>query len=125
MDPRPSIHFALIFSALAVGAFGCGGASIAPTESVNALASIHAAETVRAEDQPQAALHLALAREQVAAAETAVENGDENKAKRLLMRAQADADLATALAQEARTTNEAEQIRTHVSDLQQQLPRPN
>lgn len=66
-------------------------------------AAIRAAQEVGASKVPQAALHLQLAREQAERARELGASGDSEdraRAESLLMRAQADAELALALARE-------------------------
>ncbi len=93
-----------IQSYLAAGAVAlCAGcASVpAPTDRLeSSAAAIRAAEEVGATKVPQAALHLELAREQEAHAKQALSDGDKEAAGSLLMRAQADAELAVALTRE-------------------------
>src|SRR4051794_20980413 len=79
-------------------------AAAAPNERMaSSNATIRAAQEVGASHVPQAALHLQLAREQAERAKGLTEKGGSDElaqADGLLMRAQADADLALALARE-------------------------
>ena len=94
---------------------GCGGAPppvdlLAATEG-----SIRAAEEAGATKDPQGALHLKLAKEQVVEAKALMDDDDNEVAQRKLLRAEADADLAQAHADKAATLQEAGEA---VRDLQ-------
>jgi hypothetical protein len=98
----------------------CGGAA-APTQKLsNAQATIRGAHEVGAEQNPKAALHLKLARDQVASAQRQMANDDNEDAMLTLNQAQADADLALALAREARERQQAEQARARIDELRAQ-----
>ncbi len=88
----------------AVGALGVACASEPPTERlVSSTAAIRTAEEIGAPQQPTAALHLQLAKEQTERARKLIADGDRDRAALVLARAEADANLAIAL---ARTANE-------------------
>ncbi len=99
---------------------GCGSAPSPGDEALNARAAIRAADEMHAENQPQARYYLALAREQIGKAEEFFAADDVERGRRILARAQADAELAIALTQEAATRAEAEQIQQHVNDLRRE-----
>ena len=80
-----------------------------PTERLaNAQAAVRAAKEVGAKDVPQAQLHTQLAEEQVQQAQKLMEDGDNERAETILRRAQADAEMAVALAREAESQKQAE-----------------
>jgi hypothetical protein len=83
----------LLFCALA--AAGCAKKELT-TESTTAAQ--RSAETAGAADVPQAALALQLSNENLARAKELYEDGKEDEAKSMLTRAEADAELASALA---------------------------
>ena len=94
---------------------GIGLAAIAcastpqPTERLVATqAAVRAAKEVGAKDVPQAQLHAQLAEEQVLQANKLMEDGENERADQVLRRAQADAELAVALAREADSQRQAE-----------------
>lgn len=90
---------------LATGcAAGVSNEKIAATDS-----SIRAAEELGAPKVPQASLHLQLAKEENGRAQQLIKDGDAKLAEGQLMRAQADAELALALAREAPMQVEAQQ----------------
>ena len=94
--------------ALAFALSACGGAPLAPAKLADAQASLHAAETLGADQDPKAKQHLQLAREQVAQAQRLGAEGDGEAGNLLLERASADAELASQL---VRTRTEAEKTR--------------
>lgn len=85
---------------ITLGAALCACASTtAPASSMAAAqASIRVADEMGARQNPSAALYLQYAREEYSQADNANRNGSGERAQRLLLRAQADADLAVALA---------------------------
>jgi hypothetical protein len=96
-------------------AAGVSSEKVAATDS-----SIRAAEEVGAPKVPQAALHLQLAKEENGQAQKYIQDGDAKHAEGQLMRAQADAELALALAREAPMQVEAQQEADKAHALQQQ-----
>ena len=108
----------LLFSVLS--AAGC--ATVVPTEKVAAAdSSIRAAEELGAPKVPQAALHLQLAKEEIAHAEKLIKDGEPKRAEGILLRAQADAELAVAEAREAPMKVEAQQEMEKARALKQTL----
>jgi hypothetical protein len=74
----------------------------APTDHLaNSYASIRAAQEVGAATIPQAALHLRLAQEEQAKAKSLSDDGKNQEADFMTMRANSDAELAMAMAREA------------------------
>src|SRR5690349_3900959 len=72
------------------------------------MAAVRGAETARAAQVPQAALHLKLAEDQIAQARKMMENNDNDRADGMAIRAYNDADLALVLTREAQLTQELE-----------------
>jgi len=96
---------------------GCGGAP-APTERMaSSEAAIRGAKEVGADGVPKASLYLKLSEEQVAKAKAMMADGDNERADLVLQRAQADAELALALARENTAKNEAQQLVSQVQQL--------
>src|SRR3954470_783678 len=113
----------LSFSFLGIGflVMGAGCAAGVSSEKVAATdSSIRAAEELGAPRVPQAALHLQLAKEENEHAQKFIKDGDAKHAEGQLMRAQADAELALALAREAPMQVEAQQEADKARALQQQ-----
>ena len=92
-----------------------------PNEKIAATdSSIRAAEELGAPRVPQASLHFQLAKEENGNAQKLMKDGDTKHAEGQLMRAQADAELALALAREAPMQAEAQQEVDKAHALQQQ-----
>lgn len=106
------VHFAV--AAVAVFAAACGSFPKPEARITSSEAAIRGAQEAGAPSVPAATLHLKLAQEQREKAMEAVKNGENEKADYLLMRAEADAELANALAREAAakadTAKTAEQV---------------
>lgn len=78
-------------------AVGCAGQP-APTQQVaSALAAVRGAEVAGAKQDPEAALHLKLAQEQIEKARQLMDEGENARAHSLAVRADHDAELAIAL----------------------------
>ncbi|WP_437738090.1 DUF4398 domain-containing protein [Sorangium sp. So ce1335] len=106
------------------GASAAGCAARAPTFDERLFASqalIRTAEEVGVEEIPRADLHLRLAREQVQRAQRLSAEGAPDRARRMLLRAQADAELAIACAREARAQALAREALGEVGSIQEGL----
>jgi hypothetical protein len=96
---------------------GCGSYP-APTERMTTTeAAIRAAAEVGASNVPRAALHLKLAEEQTEKAQRLIQDGYNERAELTLKRAQADAELAIAIAKEAETLEEARKAQAKVQQM--------
>jgi hypothetical protein len=110
--------FALIGTVIAA----CASTPV-PTESLAAsTASARAADEVGAHNVPSAALHLQLAQEQIEQARKLMKDDHNERARYVLMRAQADAELAVVEAREDDMRTEAQRAMDQVHALQQQRP---
>jgi hypothetical protein len=93
------------FLSLAVAApfvLACGASFPPPTQRMaDAQGAERSAREVGANNVPSAQLSLKLSQEQIAQAEKAIENDDNERADSLLRRAKADAELALAQARES------------------------
>ncbi len=98
-------------------AAACGGAPRPEARLADTKAAIRGAEEVGAKDVPKAALHLKLAQEQHDKAVALINDDNNERAEYVLMRAEADAELAVALAREANQKAEAEKLRDQVEEL--------
>jgi hypothetical protein len=96
MDISEGPMHRLIFSACALVA-----CAKQPLTTESTTAAQRSAEAVGAEEVPQAALALQLSKEHLAHALELYDQGDEDEAKSMLTRAEADAELAAALAKAA------------------------
>ncbi len=80
---------------------------------------MRAAEEMGAAKVPEAALELKLAHDQTEQAKQLLKNGEKDRADLLLLRAQADAELALALAKEGPLVADAKNASDEVKALQQ------
>ena len=107
-------------SLVTVGALGLWGCATAPQSAyTESRATVRAAEEVGAPDEPSAAYHLDLAKKQLAVAEPLVDgsNAERKQAAKVLARAEADAELALALAKTAELQTEARDIWAGIHEL--------
>ncbi len=88
---------------------GCGGSSLSVDTVAQPQAEIRAAEEAGAGAVPQAALHLKMARDQLAQGDKLAANGDDNKASRAYGRSRSDAELAVLLARHHAIKEKAQQ----------------
>ena len=82
---------------IGAAAIGCDKTPSLHTEA--STAAIRSAEDLGATDVPRASLHLQLAKEELEAATLLNTQGEPEQAKSMLLRAEADAELAIALSQ--------------------------
>jgi hypothetical protein len=96
---RIRMHTSIVSVALAGSMFALGCASFPiPTQDLTqAQAKTQSATDLGAANQPNAELHLSLAKELMAQANAAMKDGNNERADGLLLRATSDADLAIAL----------------------------
>jgi len=90
---------------------GCGSSDVPAKQLAESEAAIRAASEVGAKDNPQAALHLKLARDRYDQAQTASKEGEQETARLLLEKAEADAELALALTRKDQVAAKAEQAK--------------
>lgn len=94
------------------------GSHPAPTAKVaSSEAAVRAAGELNANDIPSAQLHLKLAQDQLQVAKKLIDDGENKRADYILTRAQADAELAVALAKETALAKEAEVAMAKVREL--------
>jgi outer membrane murein-binding lipoprotein Lpp len=100
--------FGIMLFALAVAATGIvAGCANAPLRTEASTSGIRAAEEAGAAQVPQASLHLQLAREELESAKRLAAKGEKEKADSMLMRAEADAELAVAFSHKDAEKSEA------------------
>jgi hypothetical protein len=116
---KTSISIGLLVAIL--GAIGCGGAPLPAEEMTTAKAATRAAEVGGAESVPKAALHLKYAKDQLAQAKAAVDEGDNEKARILAIRSEADAELALALSREAEAEGEAQEAIEELKEVRREI----
>lgn len=102
-------------------ASACGASAPVPAaQRTETLAAVRAAEEIGAPNVPKAALHLKMARDQIQTAEALIRDDENEQATLVLLRAQADAELALELAREQRLRNEAAEARTQIETLKKE-----
>jgi len=102
------MHTSIFFLVTLAPLVGACGASMPPPAQrmADAQSAERSARELGASDEPAAQLSLRLAQEQIARAQKAMGNGDNERADALLIRAKADAELAVAQARERGAKNE-------------------
>ena len=101
---------------------GCATAGPSSESMEATAASIRAAEELGAPKVPQAALHLQLAKEQSQHAKQLVASGDGEVGGLLLLRADADAELAVALARSSVENGKAQRAIERLRTMQTEAP---
>lgn len=104
-------------AAMLLGVSACGSSALPPAKVTETQSSIVAAEAVGAANHPQGALHLKLARDQMAQAQALLRDDKDEEARLVLERARIDAELALVLTREMKARGEAEQAQRQVAEL--------
>jgi regulator of protease activity HflC (stomatin/prohibitin superfamily) len=106
----------------AIAIIGCGSGPAMNKEA--STSAIRAAEEAGATNVPTASLYLQLAKEQLEKAQALAAKGDRAEAESMLLRAQADGELAVALSRGEADKKEATQAIERVQQLRKenQLP---
>jgi|GEM_PF-497406 len=109
---------------IAAAIAGCASGPAFSGSASDSKSAIRAAEEAGSLNTPSAAYHLQLAKEELARAEALAAGGEKEQAASLLMRAEADAELAIALSHEQAETTEAAKAVERVRKLREdnQLP---
>lgn len=108
-------------ASLALGA--CASSGPVPAERLaKSEAALRAAREVGAERVPPAAMHLRVANDELVMARKLMADGDNTRAEYILMRAEADAEVARSLAREAQARNEAQRTLDEVQRLKNSRP---
>jgi len=108
---------ALVTGALALAVPACGSYPPPTERMASSEAAIRGAQEVGASGVPAAALSVKLAQEEVQKAKQLMQDGENRRAELVLMRAQADAELALAQAREAQAKNDAAQALEQVKSM--------
>ena len=98
------------------------GCTSAPLRTEASTSGIRAAEEAGAAKVPQASLHLQLAREELELAKGLSAKGEKKEAASMLLRAEADAELAVALSRGDKEKAEAMAAIERVRQLRQDNP---
>ena len=96
----------------------CGGSSLPPAKVADTQSAISAATAVGADQHPQAALHLKMARDQLGQAQGLINDGKDDEAKLVLQRADADAEVALMITREAQASANVKKANDDVQGLQ-------
>lgn len=120
MTQAKSLALAALVAGLVAIFTACGGYAPPTGKVASSEAAIRAADEMGADDHPQAALHLKLARDQHEAAKALIDEGNNERADYVLQRAQADAELARSLAHEAKMQADASEVLEQVKELREQ-----
>jgi hypothetical protein len=111
------LKYVVVSMALSVLA-ACGSSGPKPEARVGSSeAAIRGAEEVGAKSDPRASLHLKLAQEERDKALALIKDGDNKAADLMLQRAEADAELAVALARENAAKVDADKTLEMVQQL--------
>jgi Domain of unknown function (DUF4398) len=105
---------------LALFAAACGGSAVPLDKLTDAKSTVRAAQEAGATNNPQAALHLKMANDELASAQRALDDKDNDKGRLLLNQAQSDADLSLALARGAEDKQNAQEAQAKIVDLSKQ-----
>jgi flagellar capping protein FliD len=109
-----------VSGALALFIVSCGGSAVPLDKLTDAKATVRAAQEAGAETTPQAALHLKMANDELASAQKAMDDKDNDRARLLLNQAQSDADLSLALARGTAEKQQAQDAQAKIDGLLKQ-----
>jgi hypothetical protein len=113
----------LVTALMAVLAAGCGGAAPPNERLASAEGALEAAQEAGARGIPQAALYLKLAERQLGKAKVLMKDGSNDRAKLMLIRAEADAELARFLAREQTALAESQAVLKQAEQLKAEFER--
>src|SRR5512145_2175315 len=99
---------------------GCASAPLRTEEA--STSGIRAAQEAEAAQVPQSSLHLQLAREELELARNLSAKGEKDKASSMLLRAEADAELAVVLSREDAERAQADAAVVRVRQLRRDYP---
>lgn len=117
MRPGLKIGNMMLAVALVATIFASGCAKNVPLRTETTTSGIRAAEEAGAAKVPQASLHLQLAKEELELARGLAAKGKKKEAASMLLRAQADGELALALSHEETQKAEAQAALERVRQL--------
>lgn len=116
-----SVH--LVGGCLALMVVGCSS-TLPPDRVADPRAALRAASEMGAQGNPRASLHLKLAQDQMARADALQKDGKAAEASWMLLRADADAELALVLTKQEKEQIEAQEIQTKIQSLKQKTMAP-
>ena len=112
---KPVLVVSLFFALAAIA--GCASTKVTTKEYSEPRQKLEAASQMGAAELPQASLHLRLAQEQIEVADVLIADEEYEEARYALMRAEADAELALAMAREERMRGEVSEIVEKIQKL--------
>lgn len=101
---------------------GCASSPVPAERLARSEAAVRSASEVGAERVPSAALHLQVARDELSQARRLIADGDNRRADYMLLRAEADADVALTLAREDAARADAQRTLLEVQNLKNSRP---
>jgi hypothetical protein len=104
---------------IAIAAAACGSSEVPTKQFAESQSAVRAASEVGAEGNPQAALHLKMARDQIDKAQALSREGEHAAAKQLLKQAEVDAELALTLTRAEQAQRDEEQAEQQLQSLSQ------
>ncbi len=99
------------------GLFSCAATVNPAQQSAQSQAAVRGAVEAGAEHNPQAALHLKMARDQIQQAEQFIAAEENEAALTALQRAEIDAELAVSIARKVRVEQDAALMRSKIAEL--------
>lgn len=108
---------AAIMLGLVLAMTACGARPLPAHRVGSAEAAVRSAREHGAKQLPDAAMHLRMAEDQVARARRLIDEGEHERAEWLLVRAEADANVAAALTREAAQKSASEEINARARAL--------
>ncbi|MBX3187034.1 MAG: DUF4398 domain-containing protein [Labilithrix sp.] len=112
----------LSFVLATAGLVACASSPIPADKLSRSEGAVRGAEELGAEQDPTAALHLKLAREQLAIGKKLIEGGDNARAEGVLLRAEADAEVAMNMARASKAKVDAIQTIQEVQKAKMSIP---
>lgn len=112
----------LLVGVFGTACFGCFGGGPVPADKLSRTsAAIHAAEVVGADKNAEGSRHLRAAREQLKEGRKLIIEGDQEAASWMLLRAEADAELALNVTRETVAVTDAEKTRDEIRNLRMSM----
>ncbi|AKV04701.1 hypothetical protein AKJ09_11364 [Labilithrix luteola] len=109
--------------AVAAVATGCATGGPVPANTLaNTRAAVRSAEEMGAVKDPTAALHLRLAHEELDSGKKLIMEGDQDRARYVLMRSEADANVALNRSREAQAKMEAQKSLDDLRTIRSSMP---
>ena len=115
--PKSIIAWSVLTAAVTMG---CGSSAVPLDKLTDAKSTVRAAQEAGAQGTPQAALHLKMANDELASAQRAMDDHDNDRARLFLNQAQSDADLALALARGSEEKRQVAEQQAKIDSLLKQ-----